>query len=87
MQQMHLDIAVTDLPAAVAAAVELGAVEAAHQPEPDVWRVLLDPAGHPFCLTTVAGVPSCSSATRPPCWRRYSRQSGSPRAVMRPLML
>jgi hypothetical protein len=21
-------------------------------PAPDRWRVLLDPAGHPFCLTT-----------------------------------
>jgi len=51
-QQLHLDIAVTDLPAAVATAVRLGAVEAAHQPGPEVWRVLLDPAGHPFCLTT-----------------------------------
>jgi catechol 2,3-dioxygenase-like lactoylglutathione lyase family enzyme len=54
-QQLHLDIAVTDLPAAVATALRLGATEAAHQPGPDVWRVLLDPAGHPFCLTTAAG--------------------------------
>jgi len=52
LQQMHIDIAVTDLPAAVATALRLGAVEAAHQPGPEVWRVLLDPAGHPFCLTT-----------------------------------
>ena len=29
-----------------------GRPEAAHQAGPDVWRVLLDPAGHPFCLTT-----------------------------------
>ena len=20
------------------------------QPSPDLWRVLLDPAGHPFCI-------------------------------------
>jgi catechol 2,3-dioxygenase-like lactoylglutathione lyase family enzyme len=54
-QQLHLDVAVTDLPTAVAEAVRLGATEARHQPMPDVWRVLLDPAGHPFCLTTATG--------------------------------
>jgi hypothetical protein len=47
--QMHLDVEVTDLAAAVEHAVELGATVAAHQPQDDV-RVLLDPAGHPFCL-------------------------------------
>ncbi|MFN8147904.1 MAG: VOC family protein [Candidatus Nanopelagicales bacterium] len=47
--QAHLDIAVDDLDAGIARAVELGAVEAAVQPQDDV-RVLLDPAGHPFCL-------------------------------------
>jgi catechol-2,3-dioxygenase len=52
-QQMmlHLDFEVTDLAAAVARAVELGAVLHEHQPQDDV-RVLLDPAGHPFCLYT-----------------------------------
>ncbi len=50
-QQMmlHLDIGVRELGAAVEDAVALGAVLAAHQPQDDV-RVLLDPAGHPFCL-------------------------------------
>lgn len=52
-QQLHLDISVTDLDTAVAGAVALGAVEAGHQPAADAWRVLIDPAGHPFCLTTV----------------------------------
>ena len=52
-QQMHLDVGVEDLPAAVASAIALGAAEAAHQPDPDRWRVLIDPAGHPFCLSTV----------------------------------
>lgn len=47
--QVHLDIAVGDLAAGVARACQLGAVEAAYQPQDDV-RVLLDPAGHPFCL-------------------------------------
>jgi predicted enzyme related to lactoylglutathione lyase len=46
---MHIDVAVDDLDAAVEAAVELGATVHAHQPQDDV-RVLLDPAGHPFCL-------------------------------------
>ncbi len=50
-QQMmlHLDIGVSDLGAAVKDAVELGAALPDHQPQDDV-RVLLDPAGHPFCL-------------------------------------
>ena len=50
-QQMmlHLDFEVVDLDAAVAHAVELGATVAAFQPQEHV-RVLLDPAGHPFCL-------------------------------------
>ena len=50
-QQMmlHLDIETTDLAASVAHAVSLGATPADFQPQPDV-RVMLDPAGHPFCL-------------------------------------
>ena len=50
--QLHLDIAVDDLPAGVARAGSLGAAEAAEQPQDDV-RVMLDPAGHPFCLFVV----------------------------------
>jgi catechol 2,3-dioxygenase-like lactoylglutathione lyase family enzyme len=46
---IHLDIAVDDLDAAVAWALEAGATLASHQPQERV-RVLLDPAGHPFCL-------------------------------------
>lgn len=53
LQQMHLDVSVDDLDAAVTAAVALGAREADHQRDPGRWRVLIDPAGHPFCLTTV----------------------------------
>jgi catechol 2,3-dioxygenase-like lactoylglutathione lyase family enzyme len=48
---MHLDIAVGDLDAGVAWAKEAGAVEASFQPQEHV-RVMLDPAGHPFCLFT-----------------------------------
>jgi hypothetical protein len=51
---MHLDLHVEDLDAAQAVAVELGAEVSAEQPGPDHWRVLLDPAGHPFCLTVRA---------------------------------
>ncbi len=46
---MHLDIQVGDLADAVAEALTLGAELAEHQPQENV-RVLLDPAGHPFCL-------------------------------------
>ena len=47
--QMHLEIAVTDLDAALAHALECGATLAASQPQDDV-RVCVDPAGHAFCL-------------------------------------
>ncbi len=49
--QLHLDVEVDDLAAAVEHALELGATLAGFQPQDDV-RVLLDPAGHPFCLYT-----------------------------------
>lgn len=52
-KQFHLDLAVDDLDAAQARAVELGATVADPQPG-DTWRVLLDPAGHAFCLTDAA---------------------------------
>ena len=48
---MHLDFEVSDLAAAVEHAIELGATLADHQPQQDL-RILLDPAGHPFCLYT-----------------------------------
>lgn len=50
-QQMmvHLDFEVDDLEAAVTSAAASGAVVAGHQPQENV-RVMLDPAGHPFCL-------------------------------------
>lgn len=46
---LHLDFEVTDLEAETEHAVALGATLPAHQPQENV-RVLLDPAGHPFCL-------------------------------------
>ena len=50
-QQMmvHLDIAVENLDKGVTFAREIGARLSDHQPQDDV-RVMLDPAGHPFCL-------------------------------------
>ena len=49
-KQMHLDLIVQDLDAAEAEAISAGARKADVQPNPDLWRVFLDPAGHPFCL-------------------------------------
>jgi hypothetical protein len=49
-QQMHLDFRVDDLDEAEARLVALGATRARPQPDPERFRVLLDPAGHPFCL-------------------------------------
>ncbi|OAR27678.1 glyoxalase [Streptomyces sp. ERV7] len=49
-QQMHLDFQVDDLDAAEARLLELGAGRPEYQPGGERWRVLTDPAGHPFCL-------------------------------------
>jgi hypothetical protein len=51
-KQIHLDLAVEDLDAAQAEALRLGARPAPEQPAPESWRVLFDPAGHPFCLSS-----------------------------------
>ncbi|WP_064723488.1 VOC family protein [Paenarthrobacter nicotinovorans] len=48
-QQMHLDMIVEDLDKGEEVALSLGASKADHQPG-ETFRVLLDPAGHPFCL-------------------------------------
>lgn len=47
--ELHLDFEVDDLEQAVAHAVSAGAEVAGFQPQENV-RVMLDPAGHPFCL-------------------------------------
>lgn len=52
-KQFHLDLAVDDLDTAVTRCVELGATFPDDQPG-ETWRVLLDPSGHPFCLTLAA---------------------------------
>jgi len=57
-KMIHFEISVDDMDAAVAHAIAAGAREAALQPEtrdPRTLRVMLDPAGHPFCLFTADG--------------------------------
>ncbi len=49
-KQFHLDLAVDDLDAAAQEVVGLGGTLPDEQPG-DTWRVVLDPSGHPFCLT------------------------------------
>lgn len=53
-KQFHLDLGAEDVEAAVARCVELGATKPDEQPGADRWTVLLDPAGHPFCVTNMA---------------------------------
>jgi hypothetical protein len=52
-KQIHLELSVDDLDEAETKALAIGARKADTQPNPEVWRVLLDPAGHPFCITTL----------------------------------
>ncbi|MCX2930158.1 VOC family protein [Mycobacterium sp. CVI_P3] len=52
-KQIHLELAVSDLDAEEDRIVGLGATKAPVQPQPDNWRVLIDPAGHPFCITNL----------------------------------
>ncbi|MDN6815168.1 MAG: VOC family protein [Corynebacterium variabile] len=52
-KQFHLDIAATDIASAEKRALDLGARLADPQPG-ETWRVLIDPAGHPFCICDAA---------------------------------
>jgi catechol 2,3-dioxygenase-like lactoylglutathione lyase family enzyme len=52
-KQFHLDLAADDIDAETERLVGLGATLADPQPG-ETWRVLLDPAGHPFCVTNSA---------------------------------
>ncbi|MEV6135279.1 VOC family protein [Nocardia sp. NPDC051990] len=62
-KHIHLDRCVDDIDVGAAEAVKPGARLADEQPRPDRWRVLLDPAGHPFCLT--ANIPLLPFGSRP----------------------
>jgi hypothetical protein len=48
--QAHLDFHVDVLDTAEPKALAVGAVKAETQPDPELFRVYLDQAGHPFCL-------------------------------------
>jgi len=50
-KQAHMEFGVDDLDAGEEALLKIGASKPEKQPQPDRWRVLLDPAGHPFCIS------------------------------------
>ncbi|GHU37794.1 hypothetical protein FACS1894105_10560 [Clostridia bacterium] len=50
-KQMHFDLGVEDLPTSVEKALRFGAVKTDEQYNSENLVVLLDPEGHPFCLT------------------------------------
>lgn len=54
-QMAHMDFAVNDLEKAVQHAVHCGAAIADAQFSDD-WRVMIDPAGHPFCLCRMKAI-------------------------------
>jgi predicted enzyme related to lactoylglutathione lyase len=54
-QMAHLDFAVNDVEKAVEYALKCGA-RVAEKQFSDGWRVMLDPAGHPFCLCDMKAV-------------------------------
>jgi catechol 2,3-dioxygenase-like lactoylglutathione lyase family enzyme len=49
-KQFHLDFYVDDLDKAERICLDAGAAKPGFQPGADRWRVLTDPAGHPFCI-------------------------------------
>lgn len=53
-KQAHLELGVDDLNVAQARLVALGASMPDGQPVTPNRRVLIDPAGHPFCITQIA---------------------------------
>ncbi|MBY8845110.1 VOC family protein [Streptomyces sp. SP2-10] len=52
-KQAHIELGVDDLDSAEKRLLDLGATKPGFQPGENRWRVLLDPAGHPFCITTL----------------------------------
>lgn len=56
-KQMHFELMVEDLDSAVSGLQSMGATLAEYQrPDDGGLRVMLDPAGHPFCVATAANV-------------------------------
>lgn len=60
-----MDFEVDDLDDAVAQLLELGAGTPEHQPGGERWRVLTDPAGHPFCLVERRRRPTSDGSSEP----------------------
>lgn len=54
-QMAHIDFAVDDLEKAAQYAIDCGA-RVADKQFSDKWRVMLDPAGHPFCLIQMKSI-------------------------------
>lgn len=54
-QMAHLDFAVNDLKKAVEYAVQCGA-RVSEEQFAEEWKVLFDPAGHPFCLCEMKSI-------------------------------
>lgn len=54
-QMAHVDFAVNDVEKAVQHAIHCGATIAEEQFS-DHWRVMFDPAGHPFCLCQMKAI-------------------------------
>lgn len=54
-QMAHIDFAVNDLERAVQYAIQCGATISDKQFS-DSWTVMLDPAGHPFCLCQMKSI-------------------------------
>jgi hypothetical protein len=50
-KHLHLDFRVADVATAVKELVDLGATLPDLQPGGEDWTVLLDPEGHPFCVS------------------------------------
>jgi hypothetical protein len=51
-KQFHLEIWTDDIDGGEQLVLNYGATKSDAQPSPDdSWRVYVDPAGHPFCLT------------------------------------
>jgi Glyoxalase-like domain len=60
-KQFHLEIWTDDIDGAEQLVLNYGATKSDDQPSPDdSWRVYVDPAGHPFCLTKNVPDPATS---------------------------
>lgn len=62
-QQFHLDLEVSDIDDAQSRVIALGATLL--DVDPRGWRILADPAGHPFCLIPSPAITGIDSLNRP----------------------